>query len=285
MLRRPDYGAVATEEGEVKGKQRQHVDVYEPTPFVFAPLACSAATWRGPVERVGLWCGESDSAFLLRNVLSPEECDEVIAQTETFGLQDCGYSRRVRVTDRVSVMAGPIGDLLFARARPFLLDVDVPERQKQPEGVPPGMLKGPWQPACLNPCLRACRYSPGGFFLPHHDGGYVVSDKHRSIKTFMVYLNDSFEGGPTTFYDETQKHYAPAVAEKAIYALRPTKGSCLVFNERITHDGGELLQGLKYILRTEVMYDHVTVEVQHEDGDSSDDDFCTEGQAIDEDLM
>merc|ERR1712070_892493 len=37
---------------------------------------------------------------------------------------------------------------------------------------------------------------------------------------------------------------------------KPERGSCLVFNHEITHDGSELVSGNKYILRTEVMYQH-----------------------------
>merc|ERR1712032_1491317 len=65
-----------------------------------------------------------------------------------------------------------------------------------------------------------------------------------------IYLNDGFEGGPTNFYDESQPHYKTGVPEKVIHSLRPERGSCLVFNHHIVHDGGELCTGNKYILRT-----------------------------------
>jgi len=240
------------------------------------------------IARADLWRRCDDSAFLLRGLLSPEECDDIVAQSEAFGLRNCGYSRRIRVTDRVSVMGEDLGRLLFERARPHLADVEVPADRRAAPGVPADLLRGLWRPEALNPCFRVCRYSPGGFFLPHHDGGFDSSDTLRSIKTFMIYLNDDFEGGPTRFYSERQPHYHRAVPEHAVYALHPEKGSCVVFNHCITHDGGELVKGAKYILRTEVMYRHVT---RLKDGtqadlqDLSDSDFETEGQAISDSLM
>merc|ERR1719384_2305470 len=101
----------------------------------------------------------------------------------------------------------------------------------------------------------------------------------------MIYLNNEFEGGDTRFYSDNQSRYRPGLPENLVYTLRPVKGSCLVFNHRIVHDGGELLQGLKYILRTEVMYRHRSA-VGERDGDAdcdegSDSDFEGEGQGID----
>jgi hypothetical protein len=207
------------------------------------------------VERVELWSGSGDAAFLLRNLLTAEECNDLIAQAESFGLADSGYSSDIRITDRVSVMGDDLSSLLFDRARPFLQDVVVPIDGVVPQGVNFSMGRGRWQPVGLNPCLRGCRYRPGGFFCPHFDGGFDMSQRVRSIKTFMLYLNEDFEGGRTRFYNESQPRYRGGEPENEICALRPETGSCLVFNHRITHDGEELLAGVKYILRTEVMYE------------------------------
>jgi prolyl 4-hydroxylase len=55
--------------------------------------------------------------------------------------------------------------------------------------------------------IQAQSYEPGGFFRPHFDFFGAESDEHRSACsvrgnrtwTFMVYLNDDFEGGATRF--------------------------------------------------------------------------------------
>jgi prolyl 4-hydroxylase len=202
-------------------------------------------------------------------------------------MESCGYNRRVRVTDRVSVMGDKLGELLFERARSFLADISIPDFLKGPEGCPESMLRGLWQPVGLNPCFRACRYSPGGFFAPHHDAGFEPSDLNRSIKTFMIYLNDDFEGGSTNFYNANQSRYKTGLPKNRIFSLQPEKGSCLVFNHCITHDGGELTSGQKHILRTEVMYRHRSCfdERRAQGGEDSDSSFLDEGPGVDESLM
>jgi hypothetical protein len=70
----------------------------------------------------------------------------------------------------------------------------------------------------------------------------------------MLYLNDDFEGGPTSFCQESQKHYAAGDPNKVLYSFRPVRGDCLIFNSKICHDGGTVTAGLKYILRSEIMY-------------------------------
>jgi len=55
----------------------------------------------------------------------------------------------------------------------------------------------------------------------------------------MIYLNDNFVGGETTFRN---------------LKIHPKKGSCLVFFHDLEHEGTKLISGEKYILRTDIMY-------------------------------
>lgn len=208
------------------------------------------------VERVELF---GDHAFVLRNFLSVEECNEVIRQTEALGMCAPPETHRMRLCERLKVMDKDLADVLFKRALLYLNDIQVRDSER-PRGVPVAAMQGTWKPDSINPFFRVCRYDVGGFFLPHHDGDFVKSSRNRSLKTFMVYLNDDFDGGPTNFYEESQPHYARADPEKVILSYQPERGSCLVFNHDITHDGGELRLGQKYILRTEVMYEHLHLD-------------------------
>jgi hypothetical protein len=203
--------------------------------------------------------GYDGACFVLLNLLSPAECQAIIDQAEDFGLESCGYSSRMRITDRVLIMGEELGEVLFERAKPWLPDMHLSsDLPKLPAGLPQDIpLTGQrrhWSATGLNPCFRVCRYKPGGFFQPHHDGGFDLEREHRSFKTFMLYLNDDFDGGSTNFYKPSQKHYVDPDPSKVMKELRPQRGSCLVFNHCITHDGGILKGGTKYILRTEVMY-------------------------------
>jgi len=53
----------------------------------------------------------------------------------------------------------------------------------------------------LNERLRFYRYDPGQKFDWHQDGYYERENGERSQFTFMVYLNDGFGGGGTSFVD------------------------------------------------------------------------------------
>jgi len=250
-------------EALVAENTHKHMLQYEATSHQFAPLPMSAelnSRLRNIIKKEMLLDSFGDSAMVLRNLLSPAECESIICQAEAFGLTACGYSAKMRVTDRVAVMGEHLAVMLFDRARPFLSDIEVQQTKDgvAPFGVPPDMQIGTWSPIGLNPCFRVCRYEPGGFFQPHFDGGFEYGNQHRSIKTFMLYLNDGFAGGPTSFYDESQPCYADPDPSKALCDFQPKLGSCVAFNHCICHDGGILQSGRKYILRTEVMYQWVS---------------------------
>ena len=55
----------------------------------------------------------------------------------------------------------------------------------------------------------------------------------------MIYLNDDFEGGETTFEQ---------------FTVQPKKGTALIFHHPIKHAGEQIRSGVKYALRTDVMY-------------------------------
>ena len=77
------------------------------------------------------------------------------------------------------------------------------------------------------------------------DGVYLRDDKSEVSKiTVQLYLNQSFEGGETTFLGGANEKEA----------VIPKIGSVLVFEHRLLHEGSILLSGIKYAIRTDVMY-------------------------------
>ena len=72
--------------------------------------------------------------------------------------------------------------------------------------------------------------------------------------TFLVYLNDDFEGGHTNFY-------TPGREEGIVEArgVAPRKGSVLVFPHggsmgSLVHEGSAVTRGAKYVIRSDVLY-------------------------------
>ena len=94
--------------------------------------------------------------------------------------------------------------------------------------------------------LRFLKYGPGNYFRPHCDLTYTDKQGHESMVTVQIYLNEEFEGGETTFYD---------CEEKAAYVHKPERGDILLFDQDIEHSGDDVISGIKYSMRTELMYE------------------------------
>ena len=84
--------------------------------------------------------------------------------------------------------------------------------------------------------------------------------------TVVVYLNDDFQGGETTFLGEQPDSFRIDLpssfgADRRVRArVRPHMGSVLLFNHDVLHEGtpvGECGGKRKYLLRAEVMFSRV----------------------------
>jgi len=94
----------------------------------------------------------------------------------------------------------------------------------------------------VNERLRCYEYQVGQRFAPHSDGIFVRNTAEQSFYTFMVYLNEDFEGGETGFLVEPEK------------IIKPQTGMGLLFQHPIIHEGCEVKKGVKFVLRTDLMY-------------------------------
>jgi 2OG-Fe(II) oxygenase superfamily len=182
---------------------------------------------------------DPNGIFLIHDFLSPEECEHFIRVTEEAGFEDApinalgGFVMRkdVRNNDRVIIDDITLAQRLWERAKEFL-----PSRYLH------------WEPIGLNERFRYYRYEIGQRFAVHADGCFARDNGERSQFTFMVYLNDAFLGGTTNFY-----LYGD---EKMI--VWPKRGTALVFHHPLLHEGTPVEKGVKYVLRTDVMYRFAT---------------------------
>jgi prolyl 4-hydroxylase len=87
--------------------------------------------------------------------------------------------------------------------------------------------------------LRFYRYSGDQYFKWHHDGSYSRNENEESYLTFIIYLNEEFDEGYTQFPWEK---------------IYPRTGMALVFPHNIRHRAVPALHGVKYVLRTDVIY-------------------------------
>ena len=110
----------------------------------------------------------------------------------------------------------------------------------------------------LNERLRFLRYEAGQYFAPHFDGCYVRDNGERSYITFQAYLNDGFEGGCTSFLYPGGVRGYKAEPMNIEYEVVPRQGSVLIFQHDMLHEGSELLSGIKYSVRTDIMFSATT---------------------------
>ena len=178
--------------------------------------------------------------FLLRDFLTAEECQQFIDQSE-----DIGYDEAPITTAAGFVMRKDIRN----NARVILDDVDLAERlfARAKDFLPPEWFG--WELVGFNERFRFYRYDVGQRFAPHTDGHYERENGERSHLTFMIYLNEDFEGGWTSF----QRMKAQG-SNDSVIDVEPATGLALVFYHRLIHEGVSLSQGRKYVLRTDLMY-------------------------------
>lgn len=91
----------------------------------------------------------------------------------------------------------------------------------------------------LNERFRFYRYTRGQRFAWHADGPFARNNGEISMLTFMIYLNDGYRGGATRFEDLSVDGQA---------------GMALVFDHGLIHEGAAVTEGVKYVLRSDVMY-------------------------------
>lgn len=170
--------------------------------------------------------------FTVDDVLSPAECDALIARIEAAGPEIAPITRAegavvdlgTRNNSRVMFDDPALAALLFERVQ---------------DRVPPEISRS--RVVGANERLRCYRYERGQRFAPHYDGWFARSADERSYLTFMVYLNDGFSGGDTALLDLG-------------VTVTPKRGSALFFQHAILHEGCEVTGGVKYAVRSDIMY-------------------------------
>lgn len=172
----------------------------------------------------------TDKIFTIENFLSKEECEEYIALSEQIGYEMAKVNTgivhkvvpQVRNNNRAFYSSDALAQLLWEKSKAFI-----------PEKVGNSIAIG------LNELFRFYRYQKGQQFRGHFDQSYIRNTAEASYVTFMIYLNDDFEGGETTFQD---------------LWIEPKQGTALIFLHNLYHSGREVTRGIKYVLRTDVMY-------------------------------
>ena len=230
-------------------------------------------------------------AVVLDNVLSASECSKLLQLAEESagagkdGVQsngwrpamvNAGLDHEVMVTDyrnsdRIIWDNHEIVDRLLARclASPQVAkDLAVIHKQDLIQGRYAVAQGDKWTISRLNERLRFLRYGKGQFFRAHCDGTFENPDpekNERSFYTLHLYLNDSknecpqeegveLVGGATTFHSRKREN-------KKTLDVHPKVGRVLIFQHSgLRHSGADVKAGIKYTVRTDLMYNYVPTE-------------------------
>ena len=138
-------------------------------------------------------------------ILSPAECDELVRYSQT---------QKMVKSEILSTDATPkhITNLNTRDSLTLWLEDDQhPLSKKMAE------MARKWTnlPENRQDKLQVVKYNEGGCFIPHYDAQYGSNTATRCA-TLLVYLNDDFEGGETSFVDMG-------------VTIRPEKGKGILF--------------------------------------------------------
>jgi predicted 2-oxoglutarate/Fe(II)-dependent dioxygenase YbiX len=170
------------------------------------------------------------NVFTIDDFFSSKECDEFFAQSEKSGYETATVETEkgakvigeVRNNQRILHKDEKLAVALWKRICDFV----------------PGKI-GNSVAVGLNELFRFYKYEPGQKFKKHIDESFIRNEEEASYYTLMIYLNDKYEGGETSF--------------DAI-SISAKKGKALVFLHSLAHEGMEVTSGIKYVLRTDIMY-------------------------------
>ena len=184
----------------------------------------------------------TDQILTVRNVYTADECDILIEMAEN----DCGfepasvrvksgYQMRtdIRSNERVTITNPHIADEMWRRIQPYVPAHD----GTHAKGV--------------DPTLRFYKYSGDQHFKRHKDGAVTNADGDTSKYSYLLYLNDDFDGGDTRF---TFVRHVDGKRQSETLTVRPETGMALLFIHDQWHEGVPVTRGVKYVLRTDVFY-------------------------------
>ena len=175
----------------------------------------------------------SEIIWSITDFLSTKECDDYIVFTEMAGYEEATVGlnsgpkmiKSVRNNSRLRHDDPQLANKLWKKLADFC----------------PEEIDG-WRKEGLSEHFRFYKYDPSQRFKRHIDGRLKVNPDLESRITFMVYLNDDFEGGETSFDACT---------------IKPKQGAALCFIHEQKHESLPILEGTKYVLRSDVLYARV----------------------------
>merc|ERR1719265_1745237 len=221
-----------------------------------------------PLPDPPLECEPEDVAILVKGCIPADICTGLIALSEaTSGFraallsEDRPYGGHPDRSERKSGMLR-VCDAGLAEALWMVLGDVLQQAGKD-------TFHGGWKATGLNDSIRILRYTCGDYFKPHFDGNRTISPNEKSFLTVLIYLNSQEEhqsraqeptgrGSDTLTFNGGGTKFHPVRCAAPPTSVNPGAGDVLMFDHNLYHEGAELLDGVKYVIRTDVMFTRQT---------------------------
>ena len=198
-----------------------------------------------------------ENLVMIEGLLTKMECERINAAAESVGFGKTSYPQDYRGNLRLTTIDPGLATALWARVQ-RVAPATVEARGLDGEW-------GVWRAIGLNECFRFAKYKEGHRFGAHTDANFArAGEQEMSLFTVNIYTNTVAieNGGKTRFFTEVEKDRQRARAHADRHAdllVQPEAGLAALFlqnpqPEAPLHDGEMLLGGVKYLLRTDVMY-------------------------------
>jgi len=204
-------------------------------------------------------------ARVLDNVLSASECAQLLRLAEqssssgkweqamvNMGIGREALAPEVRLCERIIWDSPEVVQRIWERC--ILADGIKGELEALPGVHRNGAVKqgAKWEFSRLNERMRFLKYGAGQYFKSHRDGTYLTSSgEEASFYTLQLYLNGGdVKGGATTFHSMDMTRSLD---------VDPKMGRVLLFQHaHLLHSGAEVQEGIKYTMRTDLMFQRMT---------------------------
>lgn len=172
-----------------------------------------------------------ENVFEIPAFLSADECDLLIDLSEAAGFKEADVQTQsgrqllthIRNNERVDYHSNELAEVYWQR----LMNLNLPTYEGK---IAIG----------LSSNFRFYRYLPGQKFNLHKDGRQSVLG-NETLFTFLIYLNDNCVGGETFFRQSDLK-------------ISPKKGTAILFEHQLWHQGMAVESGVKIVLRSDLIY-------------------------------
>ena len=162
--------------------------------------------------------------------LNFDECAALIKRVEAIGFEDAYI-----ISNGEKVVAKEIRN----NQRVILDDLNLANKLWRKIVSSLSLKVDGWAPVGLNERFRFYRYTENQLFRLHKDFPFVRNNQESKL-SFIIYLNESFKGGQTDFRQ---------------FEISPKTGRAIAFDHDLLHEGKSVLSGIKYAVRTDIMYE------------------------------